>query len=96
MARKIRIIKDKDGKDVEIYSDICFECKKEMIFPKKEADQIEEMFPFIKDKIERGTPCLDCAKKQASEGSFSLYSEEELQQIRKKALELDSKDEVQS
>jgi hypothetical protein len=86
MNRTVKTIKDNNGNDVEVYADLCNVCSKEMIFPKADADKIEEMFPFIKEKITKGTPCLDCAKIQVENGTFSLYSNDELKEIKNKLI----------
>ena len=49
-----------------------------MVFPKDEADRIEVMFPFVKEKIDKGSPCLECAAKQEKETKTGMFSEEEI------------------
>lgn len=82
MSRTVKTIKDKDDNDVEVYSDNCNICSKEMVFPKAEADKVEAMFPFIKDKVSAGSPCLDCAVKQEKEQNISIFSKEEIESIK--------------
>lgn len=88
MSREIKIIKDKDGNDIEVYSDKCNMCSAEMVFPKDQVDQIESMFPFIKEKAERGSPCVECIKKEGEKGISKILSSEELEEIKRTVMNL--------
>lgn len=90
--RTVKTIKDKDNNDVEVYSDNCNKCSKEMVFPKAEADKLESIFPFLKDKIDKGTPCVECTKEMALQGNFSLYTDEELSMVRDYILTMKSQE----
>jgi len=82
MSRVLKLVKDKEGNEIEVYVTSCNSCNKEMIFPKKIADSFEEMIPFLKAKIDAGTPCAECTKKQEAEGVSSLFTDEEKEQIK--------------
>jgi len=82
MARTTRVIKNDKGNDLEIYVDNCNVCSAEMIIPKSEADKLESFIPFLKEKIEKGSPCVNCLKAQVENGSFSLFSDQELAQLK--------------
>ena len=81
MSRTIKTVKDENDNEIEVYADNCNVCSKEMIFPKAEADKIDAMFPFIKEKMEAGTACFDCAKEKEQEDSQFLFSDEEKKKI---------------
>lgn len=85
--RKTKFVKNDKNEDVEVYCFECNVCSKEMIFPKKEADQVEKMFPFITEKVNKGSPCLDCAVLLEKDNKY-IFSEEESNVIRSKILEL--------
>jgi len=82
MPRTIKTLKDDTGNSVEVYWDNCNICNTDMYFPKDEADRMETAFPFLKDIVERGSPCVECAKKQAETDSFNLFSEQEINMIK--------------
>ena len=67
MSRTVKTVQDDKGNDIEVYSDFCSVCSEEMLFPKDEADRIEAMFPFIKEKFEKGVACLKCAVEKEKE-----------------------------
>ncbi len=77
MPRITKTIQDKDGNDLEVYSDNCNKCSKEMVFPKSECDKVEKIFPFLKDRIEAGSPCVECAMEDEKNGKY-LFTEEEI------------------
>ena len=81
MPRTVKIVKDENNNDLEVYSDNCSVCNKEMIFPKSEADKIDAMFPFIKEKMESGASCFDCAKQKEQEDKEFIFSDEEKKKI---------------
>lgn len=82
MPRIIKTIKDDNNNDVEVYADNCNVCSKEIFFPKAEADRIHEMFPFIKERAEQGSPCVECAIQQEKNEKKFLFSPEEVQRIK--------------
>ena len=82
MSRVVKTVKDNENNDVEVYADNCTVCSREMIFPKAEADKIEAMFPFIKEKVEAGTACVECALEKEKEDSNFMFSEEEKEKIK--------------
>lgn len=82
MPRTVKTIKDDSGNDLEVYADTCKVCNREMVFPKAEADKIDEMFPFIREKVEAGTACVDCAIAKDKEDTEFLFTEEEKQKIK--------------
>lgn len=82
MERTVKTITDEKGAQIEVYSDNCKECGGEMIFPKAEADKIEELFPFIKEKIAGGTSCMKCAQEKEKNNSNFLFTEEEKAKIK--------------
>jgi len=89
MPRTVKTIKDDKGNDVEVYVDTCNVCTREMLSPKKMADELEQMFPFIKEKIEAGSPCVECTKKEFEKNKdFKLFSEEEMTKLKNKFLEI--------
>lgn len=82
MPRTIKNITDEKGLEIEVYADNCKECGLEMIFPKAEADRIDELFPFIKEKIANGTSCMKCAQEKEKNDSSFLFTEEEKTRIK--------------
>lgn len=82
MPRTIKTIKLEDGSDLEVYADNCNMCQMEMIFPKDEADKLEKQFPFLKQKIEAGTPCVECIKNLKQEEIHELFSLEDIEEIK--------------
>lgn len=82
MPRTIKTYTDKDGKEVQFYADNCNVCQKEMVFPKADVDRVEEMFPFIKEKAERGSPCVECVMKQGKDGPAKVFNAEEIEKIK--------------
>lgn len=82
MPRVIKTIKDDNGNDLVVYADNCNVCSQEMIFPKEEADKIDAMFPFLKQKMESGTSCVNCAMEKEKQNSNFLFSEEEKNKIK--------------
>jgi hypothetical protein len=92
MPRTVKTVKDKEGNDIEVYSDNCIVCSTEMVFPKNEADNLEQLFPFLKEKIDAGTHCVDCMKKKIeSDNNYNVFSQEEMEDIKRKVLETASK-----
>lgn len=83
MPRTVKTIKDNDGNDLEVYADNCNICAAEMTFPKQQADEIDAMFPFLKEKIEAGTPCFECAIKQEKENKKDLFTKEEIEELKR-------------
>ncbi len=82
MSRVVKTLKDKNGNEVEVYSDNCIICSAEMIFPKKDADSMEYLFPFLKEKIDKGSPCLECFNKKLEEDkNYSMFSEDEINSL---------------
>jgi hypothetical protein len=84
MPRTIKKVKTQEGNEVEVYADQCNVCSTEMMFPKAEADRLEELFPFLREKINSGTPCVDCAKKkEESESGFKVFNQDEIDMVKK-------------
>lgn len=83
MPRVVKTINLENGEEVEVYVDSCNVCSREMIFPKKRADELESLMPFLKNKVEQGTPCVDCSKKLIEEGTFKLFSDEEIEEVKR-------------
>ena len=83
MPRTVKTIKDNDGNDLEVYTDNCTVCSVEMVFPKREADDLESMFPFLRQKIEEYNPCINCAMEQDKKDKKPFLSPEEFEIIRK-------------
>ena len=82
MSRTVKTVQDDKGNDIEVYSDFCSVCSEEMLFPKDEADRIEAMFPFIKEKFEKGVACLKCAVEKEKENPEFNFTEEEKERIK--------------
>ena len=82
MPRTVKTITTEEGNEVEVYADECNVCHAEMLFPKAEADRIDAMFPFLKEKIEAGSPCVKCAVQMEQEENKTLLSEEEVEKIK--------------
>ena len=83
MPRTTKTIKLEDGSESEVYTDNCNTCSVEMMFPKEEADRLEALFPFLKQKIEAGTPCFECArKKEESDPAFKMFNEQEIELVK--------------
>lgn len=84
MEREIRTVQDDKGNTLEVYVDLCCDCSKEMQFPKEHADKIEQMFPFLVDKIRNGTPCVECVKKRVEQDkSYNPFTQDEIEEIKK-------------
>lgn len=83
MTKFTKTIKDKDGNDVEVYADNCIVCNREMIFPKKEADYLDGLFPFLREKLQNGSPCIQCFENFQKTSGKSFFSEEEIALIQK-------------
>lgn len=81
MGRVIKKATLPDGSTIDVYSENCIVCQTEMVFPKQKADEFEELLPFLKEKIEAGTPCVGCSKKLMEEGKLNLFSKEEIEKI---------------
>lgn len=86
MSRTVKTIQLEDGSDLEVYADNCNVCQVEMIFPKAEADRMETLLPFLKEKMEKGSPCVKCLKEQVENNSFNLFSEEDIARIKEAVL----------
>lgn len=87
MSREIRTIKDDKDNELEVYVDFCNLCTKEMLTPKNMADFLESTFPFIKKKLEEGSPCIECAQELAKQdNNFKILSESEIEIIKNKAM----------
>lgn len=91
MARGTKTLKDDNGKDIVFYTDNCNICQKEMVFPKDEVDRIEEMFPFIKEKALKGSPCAECVTKDGKDFQEKIFTPEEIQMIKSKIMSMSTK-----
>lgn len=83
MSRIIKIVKDKNDTDVEVYADTCIVCNKEMVFPKKEADEIHNMFPFLREKLQGDSPCANCFEEYQKTIGGSFFTKDEIALIEK-------------
>lgn len=81
MPRVIKTIKDDNGNDVEVYSDTCTVCSGEVIVTKTIADELEKLFPFLKQKMAKENPCIECTVEMHKKG-IALFSQEEIEQIK--------------
>lgn len=84
-VKVVKITKDDVTTEVEIYSDECSDCGKEMVAEKAAIDTLKLKIPILFEKIKTITFCQPCMlEKVKKDPEYKLFSDEDMEEIKEK------------